>query len=142
MTRTEDEMRERIARVVYERFQQDASGSPLEYNWVPGGNSFMQEKARAVADSILPLLSDGWRGMESAPRDGTLRKAGTCILLWDGASQWIARWEIINKDGKLGWWRAQAGNGGADFGEDGPAPVCKNPTHWRPLPPPPVAEGA
>ncbi len=80
-------------------------------------------------------LADAWRGMESAPKDGTK------IDLWikpDGQSttgeQWPeyrvadAYWQGTEK---RGWWWTQ----NRDYdGNDGVMGRDEIPTHWRPLP--------
>ena len=61
---------------------------------------------------------DGWMPIESAPRDGTALLAWRPGLLWPVAAQWAdddQRWELC--------WNWDA----------------IHPTHWRPLPEPPVA---
>lgn len=75
---------------------------------------------RAVPDSCD---SNGWRPIETAPKDGT------AVLLY--ADSWELTWGIQAGRFYDGEWMCW---GGAvpENDEDGP-------THWQPLPPPPTA---
>jgi hypothetical protein len=84
-------------------------------------------------------MSDEWKPIETAPGGREYRKAGPQIMVWDGKSVGIAAWEVINKDTRIGWWRYQAGPNEATFGDYDPAPICEAPTHWMPLPAPPLS---
>lgn len=57
---------------------------------------------------------DRWQPIESAPKDGTR------VLVWDG-EEWLARWQAYNG----GYW-------------DADEYISENPTHWMPLPAPPL----
>lgn len=83
--------------------------------------------------ALLPPASDGWRGMDSAPKDGT------CVLLWGvHEDEWeeaqdeprqpeYRPWPAYVSIQKSIWWIP-----------DGMRQVF-GATHWRPLPAPPVA---
>lgn len=65
---------------------------------------------------------DGWKDIISAPRDGT-----PILAAWDrGGGDWAAA---------VMW--SQSGAFGVNVG-DGWREVRDQPTHWRPLPDPPV----
>lgn len=79
---------------------------------------------------------EGWRPIETAPRDGT-----TVLLwgIWAGEINGLSNWPTIDigewRGGKsdfLGddWWQLVTGDAYAAW---------MRPTHWRPLPPPPEA---
>jgi hypothetical protein len=84
------------------------------------------ETARAVlllfthpTEGLMSDQKDGWRPIESAPKDGPVLIAegngAMCVAVWDrGDDEWMA-------------WGAG----------DGTLHCIVYPTHWRPLPPPP-----
>jgi len=76
--------------------------------------------ALAAADAAA------WEGIESAPRDGT-----RVLVRQDGETA-VAGWMTAIEDGSGEWiiWRR--------FGSDAMAIRMLAPTHWRPLPAPPV----
>lgn len=84
---------------------------------------------RALAAPASPLHDDGWRDdMENAPKDGRLIET-----------------KYISDDPKMVRWHS-SGDDGAGWYLDGydaqrltynPARLTYEPTHWRPLPPPP-----
>jgi len=48
--------REEIAKIVYDAFDfSPTMGTPHKPEWMPGGNSFMQDRARRAANAILDL---------------------------------------------------------------------------------------
>ena len=67
----------------------------------------------------------GWQPIESAPKDGT------DIILW---LPWIGRV-------RTGRWTMHK-RWSADFGVAYRLPLLGEPTHWMPLPAPPVAQAA
>ncbi len=67
-----------------------------------------------------PLPADGWRAIESAPKD-------TPILLWHGAHKYQQVGLFVSK--RQRWEDAWAGE-----------PVYADITHWMPLPSPPAEE--
>jgi len=71
---------------------------------------------------------DGWRTMESAPKDGTwvLLTGGYIDYGWDGNSQpVVVSGQFIEMRWQFAWYD------GGYYGE------YEKPTHWRPLPSPP-----
>lgn len=85
----------------------------------------MSDRIRTALRSIPP--DDGWRTIDSAPKDGTRillggATAGPTVRIgaWGGGRYLGAR-----KGYEQGW-------------IDHPGHSC-DPTHWRPLPPPPEA---
>lgn len=70
-----------------------------------------------------------WKTIDTAPKDGTqiiliyAQETGECFVAWWGT-------DIVS--GKHDWVIARA--------KDGTCFICKNPTHWMPLPPPPQAQ--
>lgn len=79
-----------------------------------------------------------WQPIEVAPKNPKGSKVGPSILIWDGRAVGIAQWQVINRDGKTGWWRYQAGPEDAAFDDYDAKPFCDDPTHWMPLPAPPT----
>jgi hypothetical protein len=71
-----------------------------------------------------------WQPIETAPK-AKPNRSGPSILVWDGRAIGIAQW--CN-----GSWRYQAGPDDAAYSDFDPDPICKNPTHWMPLPEPPA----
>lgn len=73
-------------------------------------------------------LTDGWRPIESAPRDVVhefgQHRYGRRILVWDGCGEPI----------RARWWFCDGG--AQNFIADGGLAVF--PTHWMPLPAPPI----
>ena len=65
---------------------------------------------------------DGWRPIDSAPRDGTV------IDVWIGERRTNVRWVKA----RSGWWRVNPDGSLNEYGERE-----LTPTHWRPLPSPP-----
>lgn len=97
-----------------------------------------RDKALAKADAVLALFpveagDVGWRPIDTAPRDGTpiLVARPTVFLVEEG---WhVVRWdEHPYCDGNA--WVCHDGK--QDTPLRGP-----DPTHWQPLPSPPLAEG-
>jgi hypothetical protein len=74
--------------------------------------------ALAKADAILALRLEGWRPIETAPRDGT------AIWSWDGADQAAISWCSCCRHWCLSAERDREWTGV---------------THWQPLPPPPLS---
>jgi hypothetical protein len=71
-----------------------------------------------------PASDDGWRGIESAPKDGRR------ILVWCPHGQYVVFWPDPH-DHEVDWWHVTDN-------KNGPYPLRGgSPTHWRPLPPPP-----
>jgi hypothetical protein len=75
--------------------------------------------ARAALAAALPMM-DGWQPIETAPNDGIR------VLLWH--STWQAP--------SSGQWYGDKWSVGYDL-----SPFAMQPTHWRPLPPPPKGDG-
>ena len=51
--------REEIAKIVYDAFDfSPTMGTPHKPEWMPGGNSFMQDRARRAANAILNLIGE------------------------------------------------------------------------------------
>jgi hypothetical protein len=51
--------REEIAKIVYDAFDFSPTiGTPHKPEWMPGGNSFMQDRARRAANAILNLIGE------------------------------------------------------------------------------------
>jgi hypothetical protein len=149
--------REDVARLVYDAMrwaaQNAEKGEPPA--WVAYGNSHAQGEARRVADRIAALSSQpeergGWRLIESAPKDGTVvllfcprgdGSEGSTYRLtcghWDeepgGTTEYRdADGRYIGQDDRDAWAGWISFDGG--FSEE-----TMLPTHWKPLPPPPVA---
>jgi len=77
---------------------------------------------RMIKDALAALPScEGWRGIESAPRDGTYILAYPALL----QIPLVITWK--REKGWLGSWRMPM--------TDSPPPYV--PTHWMPLPSPP-----
>jgi len=84
----------------------------------------MLDARYGVRDFVRPApAAQGWRPIESAPRDGT------CVLVCHAGSVGEARY--IEDEG---WWWAGA------YPTDACGPDSIRPTHWMPLPEPPQPE--
>ena len=86
--------------------------------WNPGG-----EPNEPAVSEAAPLLSDGWRGIETLRRED-----GDVLFLCDGYKN-DARHQMVGCLTPGGEYRSWPGR------------HAYAPTHWRPLPPPLVAEG-
>lgn len=99
-----------------------------------------QECAELVADQIVDLIAaltaaerrgmNEWRDMASAPKDGTR------IQVWDHGA-WPAAWSEECQHGRF-----ETKPGWQIFECDDPfySIAADNPTHWRPLPEPPLSQ--
>ena len=85
------------------------------------GKDHYRKDARAAVTAYIAEAGDGWRDIETAPKDGTK------ILLWPGY--------LMGGDPMTGWW-ARLARKWVSAGE----PFEVAPTHWRPLPAPPAAQ--
>jgi hypothetical protein len=88
------------------------------------------EAALSEAEALeqSPASDDGWKGIESAPKDGTR------ILAWCPHGQYVVFWPDAH-DHEVDWWHVTDN-------KNGPYPLRGgSPTHWRPLPPSPAKEG-
>ena len=88
----------------------------------------------AEAPSPTPPAGDGWEPIETAPKDGTT------ILVWSqlyGGVAVLAYWDSDKyaKTPKPFWATSSQRYVGKTAERKFP------PTHWRPLPPPPVSKG-
>lgn len=97
----------------------------------------LEERALALSPPPDTVPDDGWRPIETAPKDGTQ------ILVACPKAVGVVAWEWVIQSKGLGWWRWQAGPVEAAYGDYDPSPIAGKddlsgePTHWRPLPPPP-----
>jgi hypothetical protein len=92
------------------------------------GKEAARFEARAAVTAYLAEAGDGWRDIETAPKDGTL-----CLFFAPGRSKakYIerAKRQMIVVDAFSDNWRT------------GKYQLPENPyTHWRPLPAPPAAQ--
>lgn len=92
-------------------------------------------QAAVAAIEARGMLSQGWRDIESAPRDGTVidlwaNGVRYCDCFWHPDDARVGQNYIVGAgDGELDWYTYQ----------DGGYWLGVNPTHWQPLPAPPVA---
>lgn len=102
-----------------------AAGSSLRHYTMPGTR-------QAILDAVREAMGPGWRGMESAPRDGTI------ILLSGGQYFCESRNRYIQAPSTAAWYIDPRGDcywliGGT---EGGYCPVTyEDPVAWLPLPP-------
>lgn len=95
----------------------------------------LDELAAPLKDHLAPPVTapiekvDGWQPIESAPEGKDIlvycRETGECFVVF---------WALQIETRKGDWVIARA--------KDGTCFICKNPTHWLPLPAAPKAEGA
>lgn len=95
---------------------------------LPDGHDPYDYLARLAVSAYLAEAGDGWRDIETAPKDGTL-----CLFFAPGRSKakYIerAKRQMIVVDAFSDNWRT------------GKYQLPENPyTHWRPLPAPPAAQ--
>ena len=87
-----------------------------------------------ISAAPTPPVDDGWRPIETAPRDGTV------IDVWLGCAE-PEDVEFYCGPGntrRAASWHWHKGKFRPAMGlEDAVPPVFVQPTHWRPLPPPP-----
>jgi len=81
-----------------------------------------------------PLGSEGaWQPIETAPKTG-----GQEVLLWDGDDVSVAYYSIVGwtgvAAGAVAFWEERRGSV--------PDAIHVEPTHWMPLPKPPVSSGS
>lgn len=81
-----------------------------------------QTIGKIIQRAIDKAMADGWQPIETAPKDGTH------IWLGDSGGVVTGYWSPV-----YGGWRCDWDMGRGDG---------KKPTHWRPLPAPPNAEGS
>lgn len=127
--------RERLARIIDPNaFDQPGHTAGLfQTNEYLAG---LQREAFQKADAILasgllsPTGTAGWQDIASAPRDGTYILVYPAMLgypmvaTWDPDCEKYTRWQH-------NWRAAMSGK-----------PVPYDPTHWQPLPPPPLSTTA
>ena len=103
-----------------------------------------EDKARAVRSWNTRKSDDGWRTMESAPKDGTevlvYKDVASVPVVhiawyrseeeWNESGQHCGGWDTLEE--WLGWW-SYTRNSVTQERLDGWA----EPSHWRPLPSPP-----
>lgn len=87
-------------------------------------------RLRAILEAALPLCErgaeTGWLTMESAPKDGT-----KILVCWDAPTSAYQAIGVVFFD------HSESYNGWLSF----PGYWYKEPTRWRPLPPPPTDGG-
>ena len=91
--------------------------------------NMVRAEARAAVTAYLAEAGDGWRDIETAPKDGTR------VLLYPGGA-FTARWSEECQFGQFknapGWQIFECEDPFYSVAED-------KPTHWMPLPAPPAA---
>ncbi len=106
---------------------------------LPDGHDPYDYLARLAVTAYLAEAGDGWRPIETAPKDGD-----THILVWPGlmGRPLMAIWEPASRTPPMmrivsdenhdhpGYWRTAMTQKSTPY----------EPTHWRPLPAPPAAQ--
>jgi hypothetical protein len=102
-----------------ERLEREGMTHPYFISGVDAMASVLRREAESLEQS--PVSDDGWRAIESAPKDGSyILVAGLKFedqTYMEVTSFYMGRWQVAWMDGYA------------------------EPTHWRPLPPPPAKEG-
>lgn len=85
----------------------------------------------------------GWQDISTAPKDGIAKPLLLCVPRSDetqtvGEAYWH-QGEDGEDDYNTGWW--WAGTSPGDYYDDKLVNTNAEPTHWQPLPAPPVSEG-
>jgi len=125
--------REDVAKLIYGAMTWAAVESPKNGVipvWMDGGNSHAQTEARRCADRILAALAhsavpEGWQDIASAPKDGRLILVATEGQKV-GSPAWTGMYCAYWNNAEHLWLFHRSG-------------YVPNPTHWMPLPKPPVA---
>lgn len=87
------------------------------------GDRFASDCARKWHDRAAQVDAMGWRPIEEAPKDGT------SILIYSWHGQYVVSWDADEL-----WWYV-------DDNKHGPYPLRGDvPTHFMPLPQPPVTK--
>lgn len=117
---------EAAARAWYEATEAD---NPTTTRWDdewPAGTLWLKDEYRARARRFLAAMpsrsDDGWRTIDSAPKDGT-----EVLVCRPDGDEWEMR--VAYWTGRR-WWLEVYDNGLERSS-------IYEPTHWRPLPPPP-----
>jgi len=110
----------------------DAAKLYMERVPVDGESNYQLEAYYALRDALnnRALKAAEWHPIETAPKDGTP------ILVFDprgdgedeARTTAVGRWGQWSADGEIYCWLMEAGDGWV------------NPTHWRPLPTPPITD--
>lgn len=82
----------------------------------------MTAKIDNIAEHTDAGWTDGWRPIETAPRDGT----EILVCMWDDHTMMVVNYEADPARPGHPWWTL-----------DGQAYAEGAPTHWMPLPAPP-----
>ena len=91
--------------------------------------SIQSELDQALATLQAYIERDGWKSIESAPKDERVQ-----LYLSEFDVQHIAKWVQHPETGHESWLIVSG------FDDEGNQVLCENPTHWRPLPTPPKGE--
>lgn len=104
--------------------------------YVPAEFLFSDDEARTISRVLREAAGGGWQDIANAPKDGTrilaienYQREGEDGKLYPEDAA-VVSWAVSRRDGYGGW--AGYGLFLASF----------EPTHWRPLPPPPSPEPA
>ncbi len=148
------EGREEVARMIYNAFPYDGPPGKQKPDWIPNGNSFMQDRAREAADSIIWALRPALPDAAQASQDPFVAAAIAEDAKWPdpilGAQ--ASPWQPIEtapkdhfvvlicgpygrmtafRDVNWDWWQFPASR-----------ELGYIPTHWMPLPDGPALPSA
>ena len=111
----------------------------IERNPVSFSHAASQLARETLQALSAPAADDGWRPIETAPKDGTpvLLYPTNMTGCWDfGAEDWLVFVIPLNKDKSIAAdWQTMP----PMMFEVSAGLMCAEPTHWRALPAPPVA---
>lgn len=103
----------------------------FEWDYRKVSSDVIRERAASYIERTAPQgVTDGWRDISTAPRDGTI------VWAWAEGRRWLAAFEVSSYGPSL--WRMQGYVGDRVTLTSGDI----SPTHWQPLPAPPAAGGA
>lgn len=124
---------EAMARAIFEQAAMDSH--IIVSPWQGQDRAEFRRQAKSALSALRPFLGDGWRTMESAPKDGTWIDLWTARHFETGQPERMAgcRWGHPIWHRKFGPFPDDVPDG-FECWVDGMCHGVADPSHWRPLP--------